>query len=531
MSKDTARSLTKSSIQFFSGTLLSRLSGGLRDLSMAVCFGTHPEIAAFMVAFRFSHLFRRLFGEGTLAGTFTPFFETRRAGSSKEGALFFRDLFFSSGVILALLIVLAEGILALIGATSAFHEAQRQILQLTRLMLPGVLFICLYGLTSALLQCERRYLLASVSPVIFNAMWVFFVILVHKMPIWSAVLGLAVGVSVAFLAQLSMTLPATVKFLKQTLTTRELFQPRFLPPGLKDVLKPLLYTVIGVAAVQCNTAADALFARYASAEGPAYLWYAIRLQQVPLALFGIALSSALLPPLSRAVEAGEWVRYRSLLQISCTRAFTLLFPCMVGLIVLGASGVNLLYGHGHFTEGSVYHTTLCLWSYGVGLLTTVFVIILAPAFYAQKEYRIPMTASVVTVLINLVLNTLMILWLNGGAHGVALATSFASVFNVYFLYRKLPLKEPLVDRGLLKRFGMIVLSTLFAASATIYLGKVFLHDPTWAMLSGSAIPNFPKELGAQLIQFGGGGLFYLLFFLGSAKLLNIDEVFSILKRS
>ena len=165
--------------------------------------------------------------------------------------------------------------------------------------------------------------------------------------------------------------------------------------------------------MQINSALDAVFARYASLEGPAYLWYAIRIEQLPLALFGIAFSTALLPSLSRALKAGNTPQYLSLLQFCFRKCYSLIFPCCLGVFVLGGVGVNLLFGRGGFTGESTHQTILCLWGYGIGLVPAAFVLLMAPAFYATREYKIPMKGAVISVGINLALSTLFVFLFRG----------------------------------------------------------------------------------------------------------------------
>ena len=164
--------ILQSTLRFASGTVLSRVSGLLRDMSMAFCFGTTPEIAAFLVAFRLANLLRRIFGEGALLNGFIPHFESCRSESPKQASQFFRDLFFSVTLLLLFLIGIIE-----LALYSGLHYAllsteNQQILWLTMLMLPGVLFICLFSLCSGLLQCENHFFLTGFAPVAFNIIWI-----------------------------------------------------------------------------------------------------------------------------------------------------------------------------------------------------------------------------------------------------------------------------------------------------------------------------------------------------------------------
>ncbi|MFI5333715.1 MAG: murein biosynthesis integral membrane protein MurJ, partial [Chlamydiales bacterium] len=404
MPQEQPQTLFRSAFHFLSGTLLSRVTGLLRDLSMAWCFGSHPALAAFMVAFRFSNLVRRLFGEGQMANGFIPHFETLRASSQEKGALFFRDLFFSLAVFLLLLTLFFEGGLW-VWMRGNIGENTAEILQLMMLMMPGVIFICLFGLGSALLQCEGRFFLSGFAPVAFNAVWIGAVWWLKDLTPEQAMPPLAVAICLAFLMQWAVTVPKMVKFFRKSLPLRTFFKPVLFSHELRRVVAPIFFGVVGIGAMQVNSALDAVFARFANLEGPAYLWYAIRIQQFPLALLGVALSSALLPSLSRAAEKGEWGSFLTLLLSSLLKCFALMLPATAVLLILGAPIVNLFYGHGDFSMIATYETLLCLWAYGIGLLPAAGILLLAPAFYAQKNFKTPMRGALYSVLLHLLLNS------------------------------------------------------------------------------------------------------------------------------
>lgn len=498
MTQDNTQLISKSAVKFLSGTFLSRCSGLMRDLSMAFCFGSHPAVAAFMVAFRFANLFRRLFGEGALPASFIPHFESVRRETPEKATQFFRDLFFTLSLFLISLILISECFLFALLKLDLFSADSAEIVRLTMLVLPGVLFICLFGLMAALLQCEKKFFLSGVAPIAFNATWIGTVWWLKDLPINRAMMGLAFSVIVAFAMQWLLTMKGYWKWLfikeKIALFSRE----------IRDIIKPLFLSILGVGAVQINSFLDSLFARFASLEGPAYLWYAIRLEQLPLALFGIALSSALLPPLSRAIQAGDKSRYLELLSFGLKRSLQLMLPCTIGILVLGSAGVNLLYGRGDFNQQATFQTVLCLWGYGLGLVPSVYVILLASSFYAQKKYALPMMASCYAVLVNLTLNALFVFFFNWGAFSIAVATSLSSFFNLWILARN---HEEVSFALLVQGFGKVAFYSLLAGGTALAL-FTWLGDPTWAILQGKEV-LFSRHFGQQLFQCMGMGLVYV----------------------
>lgn len=409
-------SVLRSARSFFAGTAFSRVSGLLRDMAMAVSFGSSPEIAAFTVAYRLSNLFRRILGEGNLQAGFVPQFVAQK----EKGAFFYRDVAVSMAILLLAVIGVLEAILW--GCLSFVGPDWREIVQLTMWMVPGLFFICLYGLNSALLQCHKKYFLPAVAPVVFNLIWIGAVLLVPEVKF------LALAVTAAFAGQWLLTVWEGARLL----SWRQWCNVQIFSADFKALLRPLFLGIVGVSAVQLNSALDAIFARLADPEGPAFLWYAIRIEQLPLALFGLSLSGALLPPLAKAAGGAERLALlRSALRVS---GMAMLF-CTLAILSLGRSGVDLLYGHGTFTDRAVQSTSACLWGYGLGLVPSVFILLLAAKHYADKNYRTPMIASLVSVGINMGLNALFIFGLGWGAVSVAIATSLSALVNMALLAR------------------------------------------------------------------------------------------------
>ncbi len=430
---DTTKTLLTSVKHFFSGTALSRISGVFRDIAMAYAFGTQSTIAAFFVAFRLAHLFRRVLGEGAMQTAFIPKFEELRRDSPERACRFFRDLY---GVItLVLFGIIILSILALGGFLSFGNltEGNQEITALTLLMMPSLLFICLYGLNSSILQCEKIYFLPSVAPVLFNLTWILGTLLINYLQPEYPMVWLSQTIIVSCIAQWLITLPRTLKILKQY----GLFKPwKGMSLTSKDLLfmgKPFFLGTIGIAAAQINSALDSVFARYADSEGPALLWYAIRIQQVPIGLFAIAFSGALLPPLSRAIKANDSAKFLHFLSYSVKKCLLIMIPVTIIIFLFGKFGIQLVYGRGHFDQQAILGTAHCLFAYTFGLIPTALVLVLAPAFYSRDNYKMTTIASVVSMTLNTGLNAILVMGFGLGAISVALATSASAWVNFMIL--------------------------------------------------------------------------------------------------
>jgi putative peptidoglycan lipid II flippase len=285
MTKD-ALDLARSAKRFFSGTMISRISGLGRDMSMAYVFGSQPIVAAFMIAFRFSNVLRRLFGEGALQSTFVPHFEDVKAEAPARAASFYRDLSIALTFILLIIISLTElGLWAWLkfGSPSADNV---QVIELTAIMFPGILFICLYGLNSALLQCQGSFFTPSVAPVAFNCIWIAAVFILKRFVLQEAIPLLAMAVVVAYLFQWMMTVPLSYLYVISHLPRKFWKGVQVRSNDLRRLGKPLFLGIVGVSAAQINNALDPLFARAADLEGPAYLWYAYVCNNFPWRCLG-----------------------------------------------------------------------------------------------------------------------------------------------------------------------------------------------------------------------------------------------------
>lgn len=523
--KDTIQTIRRSSYCFFSGTLLSRVSGMLRDISMAYAFGTQPAIAAFMVAFRFAHLFRRLFGEGALQSAFIPEFEALRHESEKRAFIFFFNLTTTLTIFLSFLISICCGVLFSILYWGNLHPDNKEIIYLTLLMFPSLLFICLFGLNTSFLQCEKSYFTPSVAPVAFNGIWIVTVLSLKQIPVEQAMPWLSFGVVIACFCQWFITVPQTWKKLKNVVPS---FWPSFhlMSKDLYRLGKPLTLGMLGVASSQVNNAIDSLFARFADSEGPAFLWYAIRIQQLPLALFGIAIAGAILPPLSRSLKMQQYDQYHNFLYDALYRTWIFMLPLSAILFVTSDTTVNFLYGRGDFDLHSLIQTTHCLWAYGIGLIPSALILILAPASYAQGNYILPAIASFSAMLLNLFLNTLFIIILKWGAVSVALATSISAWVNVCFLGWSLFRlgTTPVCSWALLQQVMPMTVSTITAFLGT-YAIRFLFHMPFFSnILFSSSIFLKISFLIYQTLIFT-----VLLFFCYFSLIFTQKSFFSFLK--
>ncbi len=516
------RRIAKYAHHFFSGTLLSRISGMFRDVSMAAVFGDHPSVAAFMVAFRFSHFLRRLLGEGALQSIFIPHYEELKLKDEQRATAFFSRLTLLLALVLIGIVVLVEGTTGLI-----LHYQwidQTEVLRLFAWMFPSLIFICLYGLNISLLQCKNSFFASSFAPFLCNATWIAAVFLCAKQEIPAAMVNLAIFIVVGFVIQWLVTFTKTSSVLATGLRAPSESLGSF-SQELRTVGKATLFGLVGVAAVQLNSFLDMIFARCADLKGPVYLWYAIRLQQLPLALVGFSCVYSLVPTLSRQIKAQSFEAAQDLYLFGCKRIYCLVIPCTFAIFALGFVSVNLLFGRGQFSQPGVVETTWCLWAYGSSLLPATLTIYQASLFYAYKDFKTPTFASLISVAASIALNALFVFIFHWGAISVAVSTSFSACLN-YFLLKTLfkrkgywRIQEPKESSR-----WKIAFASFFALLSCMLYDKVsfgayfYQHD---LFIS-------PRAFSEQLLHFAGQLTTFVVSF-AFFLFLIYKEMFSLLK--
>ncbi|MBM3197310.1 MAG: murein biosynthesis integral membrane protein MurJ [Chlamydiae bacterium] len=478
--------MIRQAVHFFLGTLISRLGGLLRELSMSACFGASALVGDFFISYRWSNIFRRLLGEGGVSNGFIPMFERYRQEDPYKADLFFRDLFWS----LAILLVPTLFLLSLIffGHIASF-------------MMPGVIFIVFYALFMAFLQCHNHFFLPSVAPTIFNLIWVGGCFLFKSEEQSYALKGIALCISVAFFFQWVVLLPKTAKCLKIGLS--DWFQIRPFSAEVKQLLKPLLLTLVGVAATQLNGAIDLLFAKWADPKGAAFLSYAIKLEQVPMALFGVAVSQAIAPLLARAYQGKNFAKYNHLTEKSLRITLKLLAPFTLLFFVAAPPFVSLIYGRGAFLDADVTHTAQALAFYSIGLVPAGLILLLAPSFYAAQDFRTPMKATFMAVGMNTFLNFLLVFVFSAGSWAIALTTSLS--FWAQWAYLAWKLQAPYPLKSLVKHLLLVCLITLisFYLFPDLYWSTSYpttILDKGWQLLNIAAVPFFLYTLGAFCLK-------------------------------
>ncbi len=439
-------------------TLVSRILGFLRDVLLARVLGAGPLADAFFVAFKIPNFFRRMLAEGTLTVALVPVLTEARNESEEAAHRYLNAL--ATLVLLALTAICALGVIGMPGLlllfAPGFHDEPgrwNQALLLARWMFPYLALITLTALAWAVLNTYRRFSLAAATPALLNLAIILAALgLAPRMD--NPGLALAFGVLAGGVLQLAVQIPALARI-------GWVWRPSFAfaQARIVETLRLFGPALVAIAAVQINVLVGTILATMLPAGAVSYLYYADRIVQLPLALFGIAMSAALLPSLSDHLTRGDREAARAELRAGIAWLTWLTLPAMAGALMLAQPIIVTLFEHGAFTHADSTATAATLQAYALGLLAFCWVKLLATACYAARDAKAPMRFAAVGVAANIVLAVLLMKPL--AYVGLALATSIAAFIQAGLLYLHLKKTQDLrLDRASMLRMGAAVLACL-----------------------------------------------------------------------
>ena len=412
-------------------TLLSRVFGFVRDILTAAILGAGPVADAFFVAQRLPNLFRSLFAEGAFSAAFVPLFAGTLAEHGKEAARIFAED--ALAVLLAALLgfVLVGEIFmpAVMGVIAPGFGGDPEkfglAVELARITFPYLLFIALVALQGGVLNSVDRFAAAAATPVLLNLFLIAALLLMDRFG-WRDGRALAWAVTAAGLAQFLWLLSSCAR---AGLALR-LPIPR-LTPGVKHTLAVMAPGTLGAGVTQLNLLISTALASLLPSGSVSYLYYADRLNQLPLGVVGIAVGTAILPPLSRQLRLGQAADAVATQNRGLELALLLTLPAAVALALLAGPILSVLFQRGAFGVTDTAATAAALAAYAVGLPAFVLVKVLAPAFFARHDTATPVKVAIAAMMANLCLTLLLMQFL---AHvGIALATTAAGWINALTL--------------------------------------------------------------------------------------------------
>jgi putative peptidoglycan lipid II flippase len=481
-------------------TLLSRIFGFARDILTAAVLGAGPVADAFFVAQRLPNLFRSLFAEGAFSAAFVPLFAGTMAEHGKESARIFAED--ALAVLLAALlgfVLLGEIFMpAVVRVIAPGFDAEPGKFALTvslaRITFPYLLFIALVALQGGVLNSVDRFAAAAATPILLNLFLIAALLLMHRFG-WRGGRALAWAISAAGLAQFLWLMFSCAR---AGLALRLPWPPR-LTPGVRRTLAVMAPSTLGAGVTQLNLLISTALASLLPSGSVSYLYYADRLNQLPLGVVGIAVGTAILPSLSRQVRLGRRGEAIATQNRGLELALFLTLPSAVALVVLARPLMAVLFQRGAFGPADTAATAAALSAYAAGLPAFVLVKVLAPAFFARHDTATPVKVAVAAVLVNLSLTLVLMQFL---AHvGIALATTAAGWVNAITLLallirrrhfgfdRRARRNLPRIGAAALA-MGAVLMLLQSALAPTLATGAAALRIGALAALIGAGLAAF-----------------------------------------
>ncbi len=466
-------------------TLLSRISGLVRDVVFARYFGADALTDAFFVAFKIPNLLRRQFAEGAFSQAFVPVFtEYKSTKQHEEVKELAADVTGTLGIILFVITVigvLAAPILVVIFAPGWIDGDKRFPLtvEMLRFTFPYILFISLTALAGGILNTYGKFAVPAFTPVLLNICLIIAAV-ISSTYFDENIVVLAWGVFAAGLAQILFQLPFIMKL-------RLVSWPRWgwRKPGVHKIKKLMLPAIFSSSVQQINLLIDYWIASFLIGGSISWLYYADRLVEFPLGVFGIAIATVILPSLSTKFAEADPERFNHTLDWGLRLSLLIGAPATVGLIMLAGPLLSTIFQYGDFDGEDVHMAQLALIAYSIGLLGFIYVKVLSPGYFARQDTKTPMKIAIKSMVFKIVLTLILVVSMMQLSYeaphmGLALATALSALLQSWLLFRGL-VKEGIYkpDPGWVLYLLKVGLACAVMALVLYYGVENVLNWATW----------------------------------------------------
>jgi putative peptidoglycan lipid II flippase len=502
--------------------MVSRVMGVVREQVFAYMFGASMFADAFIAAFRIPNLLRDLFAEGALSTAFTTTFTKTW---EKEGAdsawhlarLVLSMLTFILGLICVAGVIYAPQVVFLIGG--GFHDVPGKFdltVRMTQLLFPFIMFVSLAAAVMGMLNARHIFGIPASASTVFNIVSIIsgvaLACVFEPQTHWlhphfgeRAIFGWCFGVLLGGLAQLGIQLPSLWKIGMHF--TGKL---NFHDTGLRTVMILMVPSAIAGSAVQINVMVSGQFASHIPG-AMSWLYYAFRLVQLPIGIFGVAIATVTLPAVARQHALDDLKAFGKTVEEALRFGFYLTLPASVGLAVIAQPVIQLIYEHGTFRADVTAQTALALQAYSICIAGYSGVKILVPCFYAMQPPRFefqadagfwgsfrhfvwnivlftPVRVALTGIALNLIFCFVLYYYLGLGHVGLALTTGFVAIINflqlLYAIQKKIDLGTP---GEWLSFFVRVTVATLACGCIVLVGDHVLLAHRTTHSLLGATI--------------------------------------------
>ncbi|HJL57947.1 MAG: murein biosynthesis integral membrane protein MurJ [Pelagibacteraceae bacterium] len=513
------RGLFRSFFTVSSYTALSRILGFIRDIFIAKYLGSTVTADAFFVAFRLPNFFRRVLAEGAYSAALIPVFSGAVIDSKDddEAADFVENtmslLLF---VTVILTIIFYFGMPYIIQVLAPGFTSNKEAFDLAvhfgKIIFPYLIFISLVAHFTSIMNVHGKFAAGSLAPSILNISFILSLfILTPQLP--SAGHALSYGVLIGGLFQFLLMYRAVLIF----------YRPRIKLPQINDRMKKFFTLfipgIVGSGVIQLNIIIGTVIASFLPIGAISHIYYADRLNQLPLAIFGIAMGIVLLPSLSKAIKQNDQKEVQATQNRSLEFCILISIPSAIGLYILSKPIIYILFERGAFLSSDTLYTAKVLSMFALGLPAYILIKVLVTCFFAREDTKTPLYVSIASVVINIILSLIFIQSMR--ETGIALATAISAWVNALLLYVILKMKDNItLDSRLINHGVKTVICSIIMGGACYYLNLTLF--PHMNMHSTT------NNVAALIIAIMACNIIYMtmIFML---KVLTIDELKGFIK--
>jgi putative peptidoglycan lipid II flippase len=459
-------------------TLVSRVLGLARDMLFAQFVGANFASDAFTIAWRMPNMFRALFAEGAFSAAFIPMFNRKVADKEgpglEAGVAFAQDalsVLLPSLIVMTLLLEVFAWPATYAISGGGFNGVSAEkfgfAVLLSRITFPYLMLISLASLAGGILNSLHKFWVAAAAPILLNVAQIVALVFFHTHEPLLTAQNQAIAVTVGGALQLVWLVQACwangIHF--------KIRLPR-LTPDVKRLMKLIAPAAAGAGAVQFNLLVSSALATGLLPHGSvSYIYYADRLNQLPLGLIGIGLGTVLLPTISHQLGSGADAEAMRTQNRGLELALFFTLPATVALVVCGVPIITGLFQHGQFDASDAVKTGQALAAFSIGLPSYILVKVLTPGYYARHDTKTPMRFAMISIAVNLALNIAFILPLRHV--GPPLATALASTVNVWMLYHTLKKRGQFeADARLRRKIPRLAIAALLMGAALYWVAPM-----------------------------------------------------------
>jgi len=481
-------------------TGLSRMVGFVRDIMTAAILGAGPLADAFFVALKIPNFFRHVTAEGAFSVSFVPIYSSTLQKEGEDAAARFAGQAFAiMFMVLTLFTIAAMAVMPWVIALIApgFETGSEQYnaaVEMTRITFPYLMMMSIAALIGGMLNAHEKFAPFSAAPIFFNLCQIVALLCA----VWFKTPGhaLAWGIAVSGFVQVIWLW----WFLRRIRVKLPILKP-VLSPEIKKLFKKMAPGAFGAGIIHINLFVDMIIASFLATGAISALYYADRLFQLPLGVVGIAVGTALLPMLTKALSAGNTKEAHDLFNRSLEYCLILTVPAAVALMVSPYEIIGVLFERGAFTAADTARTAPTLMCLAIGLTPFVAVKIFSSAYWAQHDTLTPVKIAVAMAMLNIIMALILTRFLD--VAGIALATGISGWVQCYFLWRGLRgVEATQFDRRLKVAFTKTVLCSVLMGGVLLVINMV-LGD--W--FTGESTGK--KLIAMMVLVCGGGGVYFI----------------------